>query len=120
MSRLYRETKLRVVIAVGVAVAACACLAGCALAWPLPTLRVHALLTLRQRATDTKHTGSHDFGVQAELAFRPRRRARTDPRLPAPRAAIALPRQPDCQHALTCEWAQLAEEATLSALGVSP
>ena len=91
---------------------------GCATRPPLPTLSLHAVLTLRQNAAQTRETGSHDFGLQAQLAFRPRGRARAiteEAQIP-----IALPRQPDCQYALACEWAQLAEESTLSALGVGP
>jgi hypothetical protein len=86
----------------------------------LPTLSVHAVLTLRQSALDARQTGSSDFGVQAQLAFRPRGRASSEPVPLAGQVPIALPRQPDCQYALACEWAQLAEESTLSALGVGP
>lgn len=99
-------------------VAACALL-GCGTRPLLPTLTLHALLTLRQAAKDTRQTASHDFGLQARLVFRPR----SKPRPLQPRAAqlpIALPQPPDCQYAIACEWAQLAEESALSALGVSP
>jgi hypothetical protein len=77
------------------------------------------VLTLRKSAVDTRQTGSNDFGVQAQLAFRPRggARAQADNLAQLP---IALPRQPECQYALACEWAQLAEESALSALGVAP
>ncbi|HTU59875.1 MAG TPA: hypothetical protein VMF89_15595 [Polyangiales bacterium] len=93
---------------------------GCGARPLLPTLSVHAVLTLRQSAIDAEQTGKHDFGVQAQLAFRPRGRARAEqPPLPG-QVPIALPRSPDCQYALACEWAQLAEESTLTALGVGP
>jgi hypothetical protein len=95
-------------------------LLGCAARPLLPTLSVHAVLTLRQRAADLEQTGSHDFGVQAQLAFRPRGRARGEQLPLAAQLPIALPRSPDCQYALACEWAQLAEESTLNALGVGP
>lgn len=95
---------------------------GCGARPLLPTVSLHAVLTLRQSAVDARQAGSSDFGVQAQLAFRPRGRARvSDERVPfAGQAPIALPRQPDCQYALACEWAQLAEESTLTALGVGP
>lgn len=97
-------------------------LCGCGARPLLPTLSLHAVLVLHQQAMDARQTRSHDIGLQAQLAFRPRGAPRTrgarvsrDAQLP-----IALPQQPDCQHALACEWAQLAEESTLSALGVGP
>lgn len=93
---------------------------GCGSRPLLPTLSVHAVLTLRQSAVDLQQTGSHDFGVQAQLAFRPRGRARGEQLPLAAQLPIALPRSPDCQYTLACEWAQLAEESTLSALGVGP
>jgi hypothetical protein len=95
---------------------------GCGARPLLPTLSLHAVLTLRQNAAQARQTGSHDFGLQAQLAFRPRGRARPSSE-EAPLTAqlpIALPRQPDCQYTLACEWAQLAEESTLTALGVGP
>jgi hypothetical protein len=95
-------------------------LLGCGERPLLPTLSVHAVLTLRQSAVDARQTGSHDFGVQAQLAFRPRGRDRSESVPLAAQIPIALPRQPDCQYTLACEWAQLAEESALSALGVGP
>jgi hypothetical protein len=95
---------------------------GCGARPLLPTLSLHAVLVLHKGALDARQTSSHDYGLQAQLAFRPRGTPRTratrsslETQLP-----VALPRQPDCQHALACEWAQLAEESTLSALGVTP
>lgn len=94
---------------------------GCGARPLLPTVSFHAVLTLRESAEGARRTGSHDFGVQAQLAFRPRGRAQVrDERAAFAGQAIALPRQPDCQYALACEWAQLAEESTLTALGVGP
>ena len=97
-------------------------LLGCSARPLLPTLSLHAVLVLHQQAMDAQQARSHDVGLQAQLAFRPRGAPRTrgarvsrDALLP-----IALPQQPDCEHALACEWAQLAEESTLSALGVAP
>lgn len=84
----------------------------------LPTVSLHAVLVLRKSAVDARQTDSHDFGVQAQLAFRPRGAPRARVALDA-QLPIALPQQPVCQHALACEWAQLAEESTLSALGVA-
>ncbi|HET8939547.1 MAG TPA: hypothetical protein VFN67_39175 [Polyangiales bacterium] len=96
-------------------------LLGCGARPPLPTLSLHAVLVLRQAAMDAQQTSSHDFGLQAQLAFRPRGAPRTrGARVSRDALPIALPETPDCQHALACEWAQLAEESTLSALGVSP
>jgi hypothetical protein len=95
-------------------------LLGCGERPLLPTLSLHAVLTLRQSAVDARQTGSSDFGVQAQLAFRPRGRNRTESVPLAAQSSIALPRPPDCQYSLACEWAQLAEESTLSALGVGP
>ena len=95
-------------------------LLGCGARPLLPTLTVHALLTLRTSAVDSQQTGSHDFGVQAQLAFRPRGGARGQQAPLAAAMPIALPRSPDCQYMLACEWAQLAEESTLNALGVGP
>lgn len=95
---------------------------GCGARPLLPTLSLHAVLVLRKGAVDARQTTTHDFGVQAQLAFRPRGRPRTRAAAASfdPQFAVPLPRQPDCQHALACEWAQLAEESTLTALGVAP
>lgn len=95
-------------------------LVGCGAQPLLPTLSLHAVLTLRESAVDARQTGSHDFGVQAQMAFRPRGRPRAEGPPRAAQLPLALPRTPDCQSALACEWAQLAEESTLSALGVGP
>lgn len=95
-------------------------LLGCGARPVLPTLSVHAVLTLRQSADAGRQTGSHDFGVQAQLAFRPRGRARAEQAPLSAQLPLALPRSLDCQYALACEWAQLAEESTLTALGVGP
>ena len=91
---------------------------GCGARPLLPTLSVHAVLMLRKNAADARQTGSHDFGLQAQLAFRPRGKTRSHNEQTL--VPIALPRQPDCQSTLACEWAQLAEESALSALGVTP
>jgi hypothetical protein len=89
----------------------------------LPTLSLHALLVLHQAALGgDRPERSRDLGLQAQLSFRPRHK-------PHPRVrqtSVALPMvmpltaASDCQHALLCEWAQLAEESTLAALGVTP
>jgi hypothetical protein len=88
----------------------------------LPTLSIHALFTLRQGAVDARPKASNDFSVQAQLSFRPR--GKPHPRVPRGAEplpmSMPLPVAPDCQQASLCEWAGLAEESTLSALGVSP
>jgi hypothetical protein len=88
----------------------------------LPTLSLHAVLVLRQGALDARPKASNDFALQAQLSFRPR--GRPHPRLPQGTAplpmSMPLAVAPDCQQAVLCEWAELAEESTLSALGVSP
>lgn len=118
--RLYAEPRLLPKLTQLVLLLVLLAVLGCGAKPLLPTLSVHAVLTLRQSALDMQQTGSHDLGVQAQLAFRPRGRARADqPPLPG-QVPIALPRSPDCQYALACEWAQLAEESTLTALGVGP
>jgi hypothetical protein len=103
----------------GVVLAALA-LFGCGTRPLLPTLSLHAVLVLHQAAMDARQTSSHDVGLQAQLAFRPRGAPRTRAARFDSQLAVALPKQPDCHHALACEWAQLAEESTLSALGVEP
>jgi hypothetical protein len=94
---------------------------GCGWRPPLPTLSLHAVLTLREGSVaTTKQTGTSDVGLLAQLAFRPRETPRAGDAAQSAQLPIALPRPPDCQHALACEWAQLAEESALSALGVGP
>jgi hypothetical protein len=84
----------------------------------LPTFALHGVLILHRADGDAKQAGSHDVGLQAQISFRPRGAARApavSPLLPIP-----LPMLPDCEYSLACEWAQLAEESALSALGVGP
>ena len=119
-SRLYAESDSSLKVMQPVLLLSLLAALGCGARPLLPTLSVHAVLTLRRSAVDAQQTGSHDFGVQAQLAFRPRGRARAEPLPLAGQVPIALPRSPDCQYALACEWAQLAEESTLTALGVGP
>jgi hypothetical protein len=101
----------------------CASLLGCGVHIPLPTLSVHALsqLTRSRQATETRR--ARDFLVLVQLTFEtPAAHARR-PRTTLERELLSAGLEPlpgTCEEAALCEWASLAEEATLSALGVAP
>jgi hypothetical protein len=88
----------------------------------LPTLSVHAVTQLEQRTKTAERRSGRDVAVSVQLAFATSRR---NPR--SQRLGSELPWQPsaaaddvECEHAALCEWAWLAEESTLAALGLQP
>ena len=96
----------------------CAC--GCSAHQLIPALSLHAVLVLQRRGQERAARG-RDFALTAQLAFggaRPRVKARGDmlERLPRIKPQSA----PACEETALCEWARMAEESALAALGVSP
>ena len=101
---------------------ACSCAAGCSARELTPALSVHTVLVLHQRAAAAReHRRGHDVAVTAQLAFggaRPQRHAA------AVRERALSPLAGDssvaCEESALCEWARMAEESALAALGVRP
>lgn len=84
----------------------------------MPALSVHAVTRLAQRRTDDAQVRGRTVSVTVQLAFAlaGQTPARAAPAL-QPWAATS---PEDCEPRALCEWAWLAEEATLTALGVAP
>lgn len=94
-------------------------LAACSSAHELvPALSLHAVLVLHRRAQDVVGRGQ-DYALTAQLAFggvRPRKREFAGELEPLPRMTDAVA----CEETALCEWARMAEESALVALGVEP
>jgi len=98
----------------------CACTAGCTAHELVPALSLHAALVLHRRDQDARER-SRDTALSLQLAFggaraRPHAVARREPEL----SPLAQERAPACEETALCEWARMAEEAALDALGVRP
>ena len=84
----------------------------------VPAFSLHSVLVLHRRDQGRAVRG-RDFALTAQLGFggaRPHRRA--SELEPLPRLAAQSP--PACEETALCEWARMAEESALAALGVSP
>lgn len=96
---------------------------GCVGRVALPTVAVHGVTWLQQRAaSDRSQQRGRDYALTVQLAFATFGRS-TRPRhetLLQPSAAYAPIDPGSCEQAALCEWAWLSEESTLTALGVAP
>src|SRR5262245_2954795 len=96
------------------------CAAGCSAHELIPALSLHAVLVLQRRDLERVARG-RDFALTAQLAFggaHPRARVSSAELERMPRV---MPQSaPACEETALCEWARMAEESALSALGVSP
>ena len=96
----------------------CAC--GCSAHELVPALSLHSVLVLHRRDQEQAARG-HDFALTAQLGFgggRRRTRDHAGELEPLPRTAVQS--APACEEIALCEWARMAEESALAALGVSP
>jgi hypothetical protein len=96
------------------------CLSGCTARNAVPSLSVRGLAVVHQRDQNAHGQRAADFALQLQLTFA------TDPPKRA-RAAlddVAARAQPwdsePCAEPALCEWARLAEESALLALGIAP
>jgi hypothetical protein len=93
---------------------------GCTSRTLVPSLSVHGVAVLHQRAQLAKGQRATDFALQLGLTFAndPPKRAR------AALEDVGAPATPwdsePCAEPAVCEWARLAEESALLALGVAP
>lgn len=96
------------------------CLQGCASHSALPALSIHALLTLHRRELVPQQRRENELALSVQVSF-----AAEPERLPGLREAepdlVRVPRDIEpCAQTALCEWARLAEESALRALGVEP
>jgi hypothetical protein len=86
----------------------------------IPSVAIHGVAVFHQRALVPSQGHAQDLALSVQLAFL------TEPhRLPNPNNELirASQTQPDgepCLQSALCEWASMAEESTLQALGVAP
>src|SRR5262249_14386836 len=93
---------------------------GCSTRSAIPSVSLHALWVLHQRARAEEKQQKSDLSLSLQLSFlsEPHRlAARSEDAAHSP--SRELEREPCAQHAL-CEGATLAEESALRALGVAP
>ena len=96
------------------------CASGCSAHELIPALSLHAVLVLQRRGQDRSARG-RDFAVTAQLAFGGARPRATEVASELERMPRVMPKStPACEETALCEWARMAEESALSALGVSP
>lgn len=93
---------------------------GCTARTLVPSLSVHGVAVLHRRAQLTQGQRAADFALQLGLTFAadPPKRARAALDDVATRA-MPWDGEP-CSEPALCEWARLAEESALLALGVAP
>ena len=98
-----------------------ACAAACTGREFVPALSVHAVWVLQRRTRDEVASG-RDLAVTAQLAFggSRERRQKFAREPPSSMQRLALQSAPACEEAALCEWARMAEESALAALGVTP
>jgi hypothetical protein len=101
----------------------CAGSFGCGTSFPLPSLSLHALSQLTRSRSSTETRRARNFLLLVQLTFQTRAANTRRPRTPLELDLLSIGWEalPDaCEDAGLCEWARLAEESSLSALGVAP
>jgi len=96
---------------------------GCGMHGLSPTLSIHGLARIKQRARLPEQRRTQDFAITVQLTLANARRATSPAPDPADLASVnARPPRNDvgCEQTALCEWAWLAEEAALVALGIAP
>jgi hypothetical protein len=102
------------------------CASSCSAHELVPSLSLHAVLVLQRRDQEQIAQAQglgrgRDFSLTARLGFggaRPGKRDNAGELEPLPQ--LAAQSTPACEEIALCEWARMAEESALAALGVSP
>jgi hypothetical protein len=92
----------------------------CATRSLIPSVALHGVAVFHQRTLVPSQGHARDFALTVQLAFLNEPHRSPNPNDELTRPAREQPDAEPCLQSALCEWASLAEESALQALGVAP